>query len=46
MMRKKGLENLVFYTYLKAGLSPTIEMLDKMKELGLGYSGRLFVGDR
>lgn len=34
MMRKKGLENLVFYTYLKVGLEPTVEMLDKMKELG------------
>ncbi|MDH7512414.1 MAG: DNA-directed RNA polymerase subunit beta' [Clostridiales bacterium] len=38
MMRKKGLENLVFYTYLKAGLSPTIEMLDKMKELGFNQA--------
>jgi DNA-directed RNA polymerase subunit beta' len=34
ILRKKGLENLVFYTYLKAGLAPTIDMLDKMKELG------------
>jgi DNA-directed RNA polymerase subunit beta' len=34
MLKKKGLENLVFYTYLKAGLAPTIDMLDKMKELG------------
>ncbi|MFQ6070640.1 MAG: DNA-directed RNA polymerase subunit beta' [Candidatus Aminicenantales bacterium] len=34
MLRKKGLENLVFYTYLKLGLEPTIDMLDKMKELG------------
>jgi len=34
ILRKKGIENLVFYTYLKEGLSPTIEMLDKMKEVG------------
>jgi len=38
MMKKKGLESLVYYTYLKAGLSPTIEMLDKMKELGFNYA--------
>ena len=38
MMRKKGLENLVFYAYLKAGLAPTIEMLDKMKELGFNQA--------
>jgi DNA-directed RNA polymerase subunit beta' len=38
MMRKKGLENLVFYAYLKAGLAPAIEMLDKMKELGFNQA--------
>lgn len=38
IIRKKGLENLVFYTYLKAGLSATIDMLDKMKELGFTYA--------
>jgi len=34
MFKKKGLENLVFYTYLRVGLSSTIEILDKMKEEG------------
>jgi DNA-directed RNA polymerase subunit beta' len=34
MLRKKGIENLVTYTYLKSGLGPTIEMLDKLKETG------------
>lgn len=34
MLKKKGLENLVFYIYLKAGLAQTVETLDKMKELG------------
>lgn len=38
MLKKKGLESLVFYTYLKVGLQPTIEMLDKMKELGFNYA--------
>jgi len=38
MLRKKGIENLVFYTYLKEGLSLTIEMLDKMKEVGFNQA--------
>ncbi len=38
MLKKKGLESLVFYTYLRVGLQPTIEMLDKMKELGFNYA--------
>lgn len=38
MMKKKGLESLVYYTYLKAGLQPTIDMLDSMKELGFNYA--------
>ncbi|MFP4082554.1 MAG: DNA-directed RNA polymerase subunit beta' [Candidatus Aminicenantes bacterium] len=38
VLRKKGLESLVFYTYLKVGLQPTIEALDKMKELGFNYA--------
>jgi len=38
MLRKKGLESLVFYAYLKVGLEQTIEILDKMKELGFNYA--------
>ena len=38
MFRKKGLESLIFYTYLKVGLEPTVEILDKMKELGFKYA--------
>ncbi len=34
MLRKKGLESLVTYTYLKAGRGQTIETLDKLKETG------------
>ena len=38
MLKKKGLESLVFYAYLKEGLEPTIDMLDKMKELGFNHA--------
>ncbi len=38
MFKKKGLEGLVFYTYLKVGLGPTIDTLDKLKELGFNHA--------
>jgi DNA-directed RNA polymerase subunit beta' len=38
VLKKKGLENLVYYVYLKKGLQSTIEMLDRMKEVGFNYS--------
>jgi DNA-directed RNA polymerase subunit beta' len=38
LFKKKGLESLVYYVYLKAGLERTTEMLDKMKELGFKYA--------
>jgi DNA-directed RNA polymerase subunit beta' len=38
MMKKKGIENLIYYTYLNRGLEPTITTLDKMKELGFTYA--------
>ena len=38
VLKKKGLENLVFYTYLKGGLAPTVKMLDDLKELGFTYA--------
>ncbi|MCK7483119.1 MAG: hypothetical protein M0C28_43125 [Candidatus Moduliflexus flocculans] len=38
MIRKKGMENLVFYTYLRAGLKATVVILDAMKELGFKYA--------
>jgi len=37
-LRKKGIENLVFYTYLKVGLLPTVEILDALKALGFTYA--------
>ncbi|MFW6129380.1 MAG: DNA-directed RNA polymerase subunit beta' [Candidatus Aminicenantaceae bacterium] len=38
IMKKKGLENLVYYSYLHAGIESTIEVLDKMKEIGFNYA--------
>ncbi|MCE5245667.1 DNA-directed RNA polymerase subunit beta', partial [bacterium] len=38
IFRKKGLENLVFYGYLRKGLKPTVEMLDSLKDLGFKYA--------
>jgi len=38
MLKKKGLESLVFYTYLKVGLEATITVLDDMKSLGFNYA--------
>jgi len=38
ILKKKGLESLVYYVYLKVGLERTTEMLDKMKELGFNYA--------
>ena len=32
--RKKGIESLVFYIYLRSGLKRTVITLDKLKELG------------
>jgi len=36
--KKKGLESLVFYIYLKSGLDLTVETLDKLKELGFSQA--------
>jgi DNA-directed RNA polymerase subunit beta' len=38
VLKKKGIENLVYYVYLNKGLLPTIKMLDKMKEVGFNFS--------
>ncbi|UCC41384.1 MAG: DNA-directed RNA polymerase subunit beta' [Candidatus Aminicenantes bacterium] len=38
MLRKKGIENLVYYSYLRVGFESTIGLLDKMKELGFNYA--------
>jgi DNA-directed RNA polymerase subunit beta' len=38
ILRKRGIENLVYYTYLNVGRKPTIIALDSMKELGFNYA--------
>ncbi|MFO7865852.1 MAG: DNA-directed RNA polymerase subunit beta' [Candidatus Aminicenantes bacterium] len=37
-LKKKGLQSLIYYTYLKAGRESTVEVLDALKELGFYYA--------
>ncbi|MCK4762088.1 MAG: DNA-directed RNA polymerase subunit beta' [Candidatus Aminicenantes bacterium] len=40
LLKKKGIENLVYYIYLKLGFEATVETLDKLKEGGFEYATR------
>ena len=40
LLKKKGLQQLVRYGYLKYGLEKTVEMLDGLKHLGFTYATR------
>ncbi len=40
LLKKKGLTQLVQYCYLKFGLPTTVQMLDRVKELGFLYATR------
>jgi DNA-directed RNA polymerase subunit beta' len=40
LLKKKGLQQIVQYCYLKFGLKTTVEMLDSMKALGFTYATR------
>jgi DNA-directed RNA polymerase subunit beta' len=40
LLKKKGLSQLVQYAYLQFGLQTTVQMLDKVKELGFYYATR------
>jgi DNA-directed RNA polymerase subunit beta' len=40
LMKKKGMAQLVQYAYLKYGLHTTVQMLDKVKDLGFDYATR------
>ena len=40
LLRKKGLQDLVQYCYLRFGLEKTVEMLDAIKDLGFRYATR------
>ncbi len=37
-LKKKGVQNLVFYAYEELGLEETVRMLDSLKELGFEYA--------
>ncbi len=38
LMKKKGIQNLVYYIYLNFGFGPTVETLDRLKEAGFEYA--------
>src|SRR6267154_5632152 len=40
LLKKKGIGQLVNYTYLRFGLETTVKMLDEVKETGLRYATR------
>ena len=40
LLKKKGLGQLVQYCYLRYGVAKTVEMLDRLKNLGFGYATR------
>ncbi len=40
VLKKKGLGQLVQYCYLRHGVAKTVEMLDRLKQLGFGYATR------
>ncbi|MPZ20932.1 MAG: DNA-directed RNA polymerase subunit beta' [Luteitalea sp.] len=40
LLKKKGLQQLVQYCYLHLGLEKTVEMLDRLKEVGFRYATR------
>jgi DNA-directed RNA polymerase subunit beta' len=40
LLKKKGLTQMVQYCYLRFGLPTTVQMLDKVKELGFNYATR------
>jgi DNA-directed RNA polymerase subunit beta' len=39
-LRKKGLQNLVAFSFMKMGHEPTVELLDNLKEIGFEYATR------
>jgi DNA-directed RNA polymerase subunit beta' len=39
-LRKKGLQNLVAFSFMKMGHEPTVSLLDNLKEIGFEYATR------
>src|SRR5579883_977478 len=40
LLKKKGVQQLVYYAYLRFGLQSTVELLDHLKALGFTYATR------
>jgi DNA-directed RNA polymerase subunit beta' len=40
VLKKKGMESLIFSIYLRVGLGPTVETLDRLKALGFNMATR------
>ena len=40
LLKKKGIQNLVYYIYLNMGFDPTVRTLDRLKEAGFEYATR------
>ena len=40
LMKRKGIQNLIYYIYLQMGFEPTVQTLDKLKEAGFEYATR------
>ncbi|MEN8154886.1 MAG: DNA-directed RNA polymerase subunit beta' [Acidobacteriota bacterium] len=40
LLKKNGIQNLVYYIYLTLGFEPTVVTLDKLKEAGFEYATR------
>jgi len=40
LLKRKGIQNLVYYIYLRYGFKETVETLDKLKEGGFEYATR------
>jgi DNA-directed RNA polymerase subunit beta' len=40
LLKRKGIQNLVYYIYLTLGFQPTVDTLDKLKEAGFEYATR------
>ena len=40
LLAKKGLQSLVYYVYLRHGIHMTVQLVDKLKELGFLFATR------
>ena len=40
LLKKKGIQNLIYYIYLNHGFGPTVQTLDRLKDAGFEYATR------